>query len=345
MVGERRSAILGLITDYYIKTGEPLGSKTLCQMLPYSISSATIRNEMAYLTTLGLVEQRHTSGGRVPTKAGYRYYVDNIITADTLSDYERQKIDEKLSINASDPERLLTDAAELLSELTGCAAFYSTVKDPLDCVQGVELIPSGNGKAMLVMLSVGGKIKSSVCRLNCKLDDGFMKAFYDVTNEYFVGVPLSDISLSLVQSTVPLLGARVFDMLPVLMSLYSLCSEAAEGSLHIKGETKLLSQRELGSDVYSLLVLLAKKEKLEGLLNGFAKSNVKSILFIGDENPVYELKNTTTAIAKFNYNDVQIATLGIIGSLRIDYKAILPRVNYIIEKVSELLKEGGLRYE
>ncbi len=345
MLGERRSAILGLIIDYYIKTGEPLGSKNLCEMLPYSISSATIRNEMAFLTGLGLLEQRHTSGGRVPTKRGYRYYIDNIIKGETVSDYEKQRIDEVLSINASDPERLLSDAAGLLSEITGCAAFYSTVKDPLDCVQGVELIPAGNSKVMLVMLSVGGKIKSSVCTVKCAVDDEFKKLFYSVTHDYFVGVPLSDISLSLVQSTAPLLGDRVFDMLPILLSLYSLCREASEGSLEIKGETKLINQTELGSDVYRLLLLLARKEKLDRLLNDFAKTNVNTALFIGDENPVYELKNTATAIAKFGYNDVQTATLGIIGSLRIDYRAILPRVDYIIKTVSDLLKEGGLRYE
>ena len=346
MIGERRSAILGLIIDYYIKTGEPLGSKTLCDMLPYSISSATIRNEMAFLTGLGLLEQRHTSGGRVPTKAGYRYYVDNIAEGGAVTDYERQKIDEALSINAADPERLLSDAANILSEFTGCAAFYSTVKDPLDCVQGVELIPAGNSKAMLVMLSVGGKIKSSVCRVNCSLDEDFLKTFYSVTRELFVGVPLSDISLSLVQSAAPQLGDKIFDMLPILLSLYSLCREASGGSLEIKGETRLLSQTELGSDVYRLLVLLAKKEKLENLLNDFSnKSRLNSILFIGDENPVYELKNTTTAIAKFRYNDVQTATLGIIGSLRIDYKTILPRVDYIMKTVENLLKEGGIKYE
>ena len=159
MLGERRSAILEMIIDYYIRTGEPMGSKTLCQMLPYSISSATIRNEMAFLTSVGFLEQRHTSGGRVPTKAAYRYYIDNIINGGTLSPYEKQKIDEVLSTNASDPERLLANASKLLSELTGCATFYSTVKDPLDCVQGIELIPTGNSKAMLVMMSVGGKIK------------------------------------------------------------------------------------------------------------------------------------------------------------------------------------------
>ena len=345
MIGERRSDILGLIIDYYIKTGEPLGSKNLCEMLPYSVSSATIRNEMAFLTNLGLLEQRHTSGGRVPTNKGYRYYVDNIISPVPMSAFERQQIDEVLSVNASDPERLLSDASRLLSELTGCAAFYSTVRDPLDCVQGVELIPAGNSKAMLVMLSVGGKIKSSVCRLSCPIDSEFKKAFYEITNLFFIGVPLGDINLSLIQSTAPMLGERVFDMLPVLSSLCSLCREASEGQLVITGETKLLSQSELGNDAYQILVLLARKKKLEALLNDFASFKADTALMIGRENPVYELKGTTTAIGRFTYNEVQTATLGIIGSTRIDYKTILPRIDYIMKTVSELLKEGGVRYE
>ena len=345
MIGERRSAILGLITDYYIKTGEPLGSKNLCQMLPYSIRSATIRNEMAYLTAVGFLEQRHTSGGRVPTNAAYRYYIDNIISKAELSPFEKQQINEVLSVNASDPERLLADASKLLSELTGCAAFYSTVKDPLDCVQGVQLIPAGNGKAMLVMLSIGGKIKSSVCKLTCSPDEEFLTIFYALMQKMIIGVPLGDINLSLIQSASPLLGDRIFDMLPILSSLCSLCKEAAEGSLVINGETKLLSQTELGENAYSLLVLLAKKKKLEALLNEFAKTNMKTALFIGNENPVYELKCTATAIAKFNYNRVQTATLGIIGSTRIDYKTILPRVDYIMKTVSELLTQGGFTYE
>ena len=134
-------------------------------------------------------------------------------------------------------------------------------------------------------------------------------------------------------------------MLPVLSSLCSLCAEAAEGSLVICGETKLLSQKELGSSVYNLLILLAEKKKLEGLLNEFARSKITTAFLIGDENPVYELKSTATAIAGMKYNDVQTATLGIIGSLRINYAYILPRVDYIMKTVSELLKEGGFKYE
>ncbi len=345
MIGERRAAILGLIIEHYIKTGEPMGSKTLCQLLPYSISSATIRNEMAYLSDIGFLEQRHTSGGRLPTKASYRYYVDNLINPKSLTQWEHQKINEILSVNASDPERLLADGAKLLADVTGCASFYSTVKDPLDCIQGVDLIPAGNQRAMLVMLSVGGKIKSSICRITCPVDDDFKRLFYFIINEYFIGTPLADVNLSLIQSTAPKLGSAVFDMLPVLTSLCSLCSEASQGSLEIYGETNLLSQGDLAGDVYKLLSFLTQRSKFEQLLERISKGAISSALILGDENPVYELRNTAMAAGKFDYNESQKATLGIIGSLRIDYETVLPRVDYIMNTVSQLLREGGIRYE
>ena len=198
---------------------------------------------------------------------------------------------------------------------------------------------------MLVMMSVGGKIKSSICKINCPVDNEFKQIFYSITNEFFIGVPLSDIDLSLIQSTAPFLKDKIFDMLPVLSSLCSLCAEASEGSLVISGETRLLSQSELGDSVYNLLLLLAQKDKLAAMLESFAKTTAKAQLLIGDENPMYELRNTTMAIAKLQYNDMQTATIGIIGSTRIDYKRILPIVDYIINAVSQLLLEGGARYE
>ena len=136
MLGERRAAILRLIIEYYIKTGEPIGSKTLCNLLPYAVSSATIRNEMAHLSNLGYLEQRHTSGGRVPGKNAYRWYVDHLREPKALSPYETAKIDERLSVNAGDAQRLLADAADLLADATHCAAFSCALADAGDVIQG-----------------------------------------------------------------------------------------------------------------------------------------------------------------------------------------------------------------
>ena len=345
MIGDRRAAILSLIIDSYIKTGEPIGSKTLTALLPYRISSATIRNEMAYLSELGLLEQMHTSGGRIPSKASYRYYVDNLMVPKALSDYEKHYIMEKLSINAGDPERLLHDAAVLLAELTNCAAFFCTVKDELDSVQGVDLIPAGNGRAMLVMLTVGGKIRSSVCAIDCPIDNDFKTLFYYIMSEFFIGTALTDVNLGLIQSTVPVLGARVFDMLPVLTSLCSLCNEASESMIFLDGETNLLSHDELGSGAYKLLSFLAAKDRLKEIIAEYAKFGRETDLFIGDENYHYELKNTVTALGKFKYNDSQQAVLGIIGSTRIDYASVLPRVEYIMNTVKKFFRKGGMEFE
>ncbi len=345
MIGERRDAILSLIIDSYIKTGEPIGSKTLSELLPYRISSATIRNEMAYLSGLGFLEQMHTSGGRIPSKASYRYYVNNLMIPKPLSDFEKKYFLEKLSINAGDPERLLRDAAGLLSETTHCAAFFNTVKDELDSVQGVDLIPAGNGRAMIVMLTVGGKIKSSVCKADCLVDEEFKSLFYYIASEFFIGTPLTEINLSLIQSTAPVLGDKTFDMLPVLTSLCSICREASESTLVIDGETNLLSHEELGDEVYRLLSFLTEKKRLIDLLSQYAAQGKEIELLIGDENYIYEMKNTTSVLSKLNYNNSQTAILGIIGSVRIDYSFILPRVEYIMNTVKEFLQKGGITFE
>ncbi len=338
MISERRTAILNLIVEHYIKTGEPIGSKTLCLLLPYSVSSATIRNEMAYLTELGYLEQRHTSGGRVPTKLAYRYYVDNLMQESEISEYNKDRIYEILSVNSGDYERLLSDAAKLISQYTNCAGFCCMLEDSLDCIKGVDLISAGGKKAMLVMLTVGNKIKSSLINLPCKLDDEYRYIFYEVMNRLFIGKPLSEVNTSLVQSSLLIARERTFDLLPVLTSLCSLCSEASQSTLNIEGETNLLSHEELGSEVYRLLSVLADKKKIISLIKDFSSSDSKSVMLIGDENPLYDIKNTSTILSKFTYGNNQRAVLGMIGSTRIDYKEVIPYVKYIIDVVDSILE-------
>lgn len=341
MISERRMAILNLIIEHYLKTGEPMGSKTLCQLLPYSVSSATIRNEMAYLSELGLLEQRHTSGGRVPSKASYRYYIESLMEQKDISDYEKQKINEVLSVNSGDPERLLNDAAKLISSYTNCVGFSCVLEDELDCIQGVDLIPAGNSKAMLVMLTVGNKIKSSLINVPCSIDDEYRYTFYNVINKLFIGTPLNDVNLALLQSSVLVAGDRVFDLLPVLTSLCSLCSEASQSKLVFEGKTNLLSHTELGGDVYRLLTRLSEKGQMLDFVKQFASTNVNKTILIGDENPIYEMKNTATIMAKLSYGNNQNAALGMIGSTRIDYKSVIPVVKYILNTVENLLSKGG----
>lgn len=341
MISERRHAILNLIIEHYLQTGEPIGSKAICRLLPYPVSSATVRNEMAYLSQLGFLEQLHTSGGRVPGKASYRYYVDELMQELPLTDYDCSRISDTLSVNSGDPERLLADAARLLGEYTHCAAFCFLPEDSLDRIRGVDLIPAGGSKAMLVMLSENSKVRSSLINTLCPIDDDFRSQFYAVSSRYFVGVPLGDVNTALMQNAIGYAGERIFDLLPALTSLCSLCNEASRSTLGLESETNLLSHEELGNEVYRLLSFLTEKQQLIKTLDEFLSLGKPRALFIGDENPVYELKNTTTIIATFNYGNNQKAAIGTVGSLRIDYKSIIPAVRYIADTVELLLSQGA----
>ena len=125
-LSERKEKILAAVVEQYIKTGEPVGSKALLDSLDMSVSSATVRNEMADLGYLGLLDQPHTSAGRVPTGEGYRYYVDNLVPESELSEESRRLIDAGIGNANGDPESLLRHAGEALAYLTQCAAVMPT---------------------------------------------------------------------------------------------------------------------------------------------------------------------------------------------------------------------------
>ena len=116
----RKKAVLSAVIENYIRTGEPVGSKAIVMMLENAVSSATIRNDMAELSLLGYLDQPHTSAGRIPTAKAFRLYIDELMPHRGLTDDRRDHITHRLEQAAGDPERLLSEAAQMLSETTGC---------------------------------------------------------------------------------------------------------------------------------------------------------------------------------------------------------------------------------
>lgn len=344
-VVERQKLILTLIIEQYIKTGEPVGSKTICALLPFTVSSATIRNEMGALTEQGFLEQRHTSGGRVPSQKAYRYYVDHLMLPLNLSEWEVNRINTALAPNAGDPERLLADAVQYLARMTGCVAFYTKVPDPYDAIQGVDLIPAGPRRGMLVMLTTSGIVKSSLCITDGILDEQFRQSFYTITKEKLIGTPLTKVTPAMIQSLAASLGDRAFSMVSVLISLSTLCAEAAKSDIYLDGETNLLSHEELGQNVYSLISFLTAREQLKELLNERLKTGADHEIYIGKENDRYELANSTMLLSKYYDGARQGGAIGVIGSTRLNYSELIPKFDYLTSVVGRLLSERGVNYE
>lgn len=188
-LSERKEKILAAVVEQYIKTGEPVGSKALLDSLDMSVSSATVRNEMADLGYLGLLDQPHTSAGRVPTGEGYRYYVDNLVPESELSDESRRLIDAGIGNANGDPESLLRHAGEALAYLTQCAAVMTTPSGENTKIKRVELVPISPHTAMIVLLASNGILRSKLFRLDSAIDTTICETFYNVAQAMLIGVP------------------------------------------------------------------------------------------------------------------------------------------------------------
>ena len=335
-LSERKKLILAAVVEQYIKTGEPIGSKELLALTGMSVSSATVRNEMSELAAMGYLEQPHTSAGRIPSQTGYRYYVDNLMTTYELGIEEQERIKIWLQSFSGEPDKLLEKAGAILAELTDCVAVSSSPSDSEAFIKRIELVPLSNHTAMIVLLATSGILKSAVVRSDTEINVDIAEVFYNITQSYFVGKNVSDITLTFIQTLVASLGDRVFIMSPFLCAISDLCEAVKTTELHLKGQSNILNHPELSDDAFRLMDFLHRGTPLESLLTSQkAPLNVA----IGTENSYRELKNSTTIFSKYAVGDKDAGSIGIIGPTRLDYAKLIPSIKYLAGIIGSFLSE------
>lgn len=335
-LGKRKELILAAIVEQYIKTGEPIGSKLLMSTLPISVSSATIRNEMSELAEMGLLDQPHTSSGRIPSQAGYRYYIDNLMNKYELSDDEKASLRHELERFVGDPNKLIDKAGEMLARITNCAALATTPTDEGALVKRIEILRVGARLAMIVLMTSAGIIKNGVCRTDTEITDEMLENFRLIVDDCFIGKPVSDIGTVMIQTLVASLGANALAMSPMFVVLADIASQAVQAEIHLEGEQNLLHHRELSDNIFETMQFLDQSEKLERAVS--ASKNPLSIS-IGSENLYRQLENTSMIVARYNIQGHDGGAIGIIGPTRLDYAKLIPSVEYLTDLVSKFLTD------
>lgn len=335
-LGKRKEMILSAIVEQYIKSGEPIGSKFLMEALPISVSSATIRNEMSELHEMGLLEQPHTSAGRIPSQAGYRYYIDNLMSTSELSENEREIIKNELERYTGSPDKLLEKAGEMLARLTGCAAVATTPTDEGAVIKHIEIMPVGTRIAMIVMMTSSGIIKNGICRVETEITRDMIDCFYSIVNECFIGRPVSDVGTVMIQTLVASLGSNALSMSPLFVVLADIASQALQAEIRLEGEQNLLHHREFGNNAYEMMQFFDEKEKLERALSG-SKNPLEVI--IGKENMYRQLENSSMIISRYTIKGHDGGVIGIIGPTRINYAKLIPSIEYLTDLVSKMLTD------
>ncbi len=335
-LSERKQHILAVIVERYIATGEPVGSKVICTQMGNAVSSATIRNDMADLVELGLLAQPHTSAGRIPSQAGYRYYVDNLMADYELDADEQERIKIWLGSFSGEPDRLLEKAGSILAELTNCVAVSSSPSDSDAVIRRIELVPLSNHTAMIVLLASSGILKSAVVRSDTEINMDIAEVFYNICQTYFVSRSVSDISIPFIQTLVASLGDKVFVMSPFLCAIADLCEAVKTTDLHLKGQNNILNHTELSEEAFGLMDFIHRGTPLENMLDSHkAPLNVA----IGSENIYRELKNSTTIFSKYSVGNKDSGSIGIIGPTRLDYAHLIPTIKYLAGVIGNMLTE------
>ncbi|MCI8496847.1 MAG: heat-inducible transcription repressor HrcA [Clostridiales bacterium] len=337
-LGERKLKVLAAIIDAYIATGEPIGSKALCAMLDLSVSSATIRNDMADLSEWGFLEQPHTSAGRIPSPLGYRLYVDRLMGRKPLSAREQQEIDSMLEPVRDDPQKLLSTVSSAMAELTRLAALSTTT--PVDHAKVVrcELIPAGRRTAVILLITSAGILKNRLCRTDADLTEEMAEMFGRISSEQICGRELSEITLPFVQTIAAGLSEHALVMTPLLIGIYEAVRDACELQVMLTGQANLLMQPEfLGERAQELFRFLSRREMLAKLM---MQSHGGIKVLIGNENSRPELTGSSVVVTRYRLKGKEAGAIGVIGPTRMNYAAVIPHLEYFSQKLGRLLSEN-----
>jgi len=333
---ERKQKILAAVVESYIRTGEPVGSKNLMGELDFSVSSATIRNEMADLAEMGYLEQPHTSAGRVPTTLGYRYYIDKLMNKMELNEADCKSITKTVSSGSGDPEQLLEKAGEVIANLTNCAAITTMPAGDKATVRRAEIVPVSNRTAMIVLLTSAGTLKSKACRSDMPITPQTVERFYNVCASHFVGRPLEEIGTVMLQTLVASLGEYALEMSPFFVALADLANDALSSDVLLEGQSNLFNHRELGGNVLELMEFLRKGDPIAKLIAGGTDDvDIK----IGTENEYKQLANSSVIISHYDINGERSGALGIIGPTRLNYAKLIPYMQFVSGLVGKILTE------
>lgn len=331
----RAATILAAIIDDYIRTGEPVGSKALSEKPGIGVSSATIRNTMAALEQEGYLDHPHTSAGRIPTYKGLRYYVENLMSPAPIDPEQINAIDSAFDEGAVTDEAIIQSASTALAEITKCASIATNHSSKFSVITKVDVIPTGRRMYVLLMITSNGTIKNKVCRMEFDLTNEQTESFTKFLNEHLSGLDLESVSEEYLKDLSTALSGYMMSMSPLLHAVFELSEELMRDSVEVKGEANLLACADFPAE--DVMRFIEHKKELSDLLDGaFSGINIR----FGEEDGTFAISNGAMISAGYYKDGKPAGALGVVGPMRLDYRKVIPYIEYLSRKVTSLLSDG-----
>ena len=331
---DRKKQILRAIVDSYIRTAEPVGSKTISQMSGMDFSPATIRNEMADLTSMGLLEQPHTSAGRVPSAAGYRLYVDELMQGYRLSMDETKTINQAMEVKMQEVDKMISQVGKLVSKMTDLPAYAVAARSSERTVKRFDLILAEAGSFILVVMLSDNQVQNKLIRLPLDVSQEDLRLLSAVLNASLTELTADEITPELL-AKVTRSAAGAANLVPVIVDYTVELLRKTHSEVYMTGQAKLLGQPEYHDVEKAQEVLTSLDEDVISNLPATLSSGTTQIL-VGPENVAKELKDSSVVITKFDIGDGMQGMIGVVGPTRMDYAKITARLSYFAENLGRM---------
>jgi len=335
-LSDRQKVILSLVIHEYSRSAQPVGSKTLVEHYHLDFSPATIRNELSALDEMGYLRQPHTSAGRVPTEEGYRFFVGRLLQDTELPDTTQETISHQFFQMRSDVDQWARLAASILAIQSRSASLVTAPHPEAARLKHIELVATRGRQVLMVVVLLGGEVRQRFLTLSEPVSqEQLSQAAHALTSQ------LTGRGADALRALQPDLDALQLEVAPFLMEELMAADALGAGEVYFDGLTNMLSAPEFAGseDARRALRLLEEKPILQDLLSRtLATADIGGVqVLIGGEGDVEELSNFSLVLSRYGAAGLATGTLGVLGSMRMQYGRTIPLVRYLSRLMSEMV--------
>lgn len=340
---ERKGSILRALISQYVRSGEPVGSKTLVEKYKLGVSPATVRNEMAALEDAGFIYQPHTSAGRIPTDAGYRYFVDSWVRDVKLPERERMRVEEFFGEPRWELQDSLRRTAELLSHLTKHAAVVFAPSLDRSLVRRVELVRLAGDRAMTILVTDTGRVENQVVLIPETIDDVQLDRAAEMLNRTVVGEGLEKVP-ALIRAGLDRFPLELRDAVSAVAGVLE--DELAQGEtdqVFLEGAANIVDEQQF-PDVETVRQVIGALEHRRVLLEVLADALTTTTLSvrIGSENAAAAMHYCSVITAPYGMDQNNLGSLAVVGPTRMDYRKSIAAVHEVASALGRMLTDLGV---
>lgn len=337
MLTERQLLILKAIVDDYIRSAEPVGSRSVSKREDISYSPATIRNEMADLEELGYLEKPHSSAGRIPSQKGYRYYVDNLLSPEEIE--EKSDIIDIKSLfvqKIHQVEQVIEQSAQILSNLTSYTSIVLGPEVFETALQHLQIIPLTQDSAVAIIVTDTGHVEKQAITIpeGMKLAD--IEMMVNILNDRLRGVSMLELRSKIFSEVGDVLKMHIANYKDMMKMFDQSFKQEKNDKVFFGGKTNIFSQPEF-RDVEKVRQLLEMFEEKKLIHQIFRSENTGITVKIGQENNLEAIDHCSVITATYTVDGKHLGTIGILGPTRMEYRRVISVLDYLSKGMTHTL--------